>query len=219
MPVKTIVSVVGCKILHCSVEEALAFVQNLEQIAGYEPKINEAQVTITSVTQGAYSTQGFFSCIPWRGRFEFTLHQHGFHSHMVGGWLANNMQGGFVILPYGEKRCQLWHYEEYRFPRAAIVLRPGLRGYLNRAMHRELNDIEELLRTKLQPEGKWVDSIKLPAADVDVVNHPLLPNIVPEITLTELFEGNPLEEGDDIKLKGMPQFSVQSLSSQKFSMT
>ena len=103
---KTIVSVVGYKLLNCSVEEALAFVQNLKQIAEYEPKINKSQVTTTSATQGTYSTQGFFSCVPWRGRFEYTLHQHGFHSHMVGGWLANNMQGGFVVLPYDEESIE-----------------------------------------------------------------------------------------------------------------
>ena len=84
-------------------------------------------------------------------------------------------------------------------------------------MRRELNDIEELLRIKLQPQGKWTASVNQPVTEVDVANHPLLPNIVPEITLTELFEGNPLEV-DEVKLKEMPQLSVQSLTSQKFNM-
>ena len=204
---KTTVSVVGCKILGCSTVKALEFIQDLKRITGYEPKINEAQVTIKNKTQGEYSTYGFFSGVPWRGRFEYTLHEHGFHSYMTGGWLKNCMQGGFVVLPHGDQQCQLWHYEEYRFPRASILLRPGLRAYLRRAMHRELCDIELLLQKALQRNGEFT-SIDADSK-VAVVNRVLLPEMVPEATVADLFEGEPLATGGEVQMKALAELSVK----------
>lgn len=205
---KTIVSVVGCKTLGCSAEDALAFIQNLERIAGYEPKINEAQISRVDQAHGEYTTVGIFSCIPWRGRFSYSLNDHGFHSHMVGGLLANNMQGGFVVLPHGNGHCQLWHYEEYRFPRATIVLRAGLQGYLRRAMHKELRDIETLLDATLKDKG-GLDSVES-QSEVATLNIPILPEIKSSATVADLFEGNPIEDDSEVRMKAQLNFSIQN---------
>lgn len=206
---KTIVSVVGYKTLGCSKEQALAFIQELNRISEYEPKINEAQISRVDQTHGEYTTVGIFSCIPWRGRFLYSLNDHGFHSHMVGGLLANNMQGGFVVFPIDDQTCQLWHYEEYRFPRATIVLRPGLRSYLKKAMHQELLDIEAMISESLDHVG-GLDDVGSHTM-VATTSNALITDIKSEIQLSDLFLQDIQEGSTDTRMNVPLEFSRQDV--------
>ena len=186
------VSVVGKIELNCPFEKALHYIQALENISDYEPKISQASTSVTDSRHGTYSTVGFFSCVPWRGQFEYSLHDHGFHSVMVGGVMADAMQGGFAIFPIDGNRCQLWHYEEYRFPPViGRLLKPGWRCYLDYAMKNELLDIEEHLISTVEKNS---------TLDVTLLDKPILSEVVKDVDWEVLFDKIQSSEERQIKI-------------------
>lgn len=194
------VSVVGKIELGCPFERALRYIQTLENITDYEPKISQANTSVTDSQRGSYSTVGFFSCFPWRGRFEYSLHDRGFHSVMVEGAMADAMQGGFVIFPLGGERCQLWHYEEYRFPPyLGRLLQPGWKRYLDYAMKNELRDIEKHITSTTEENS---------TLNVTLLDKPMLSEVVKEAGWEMLFDETQSGEERQIKTASISTPSV-----------
>ena len=176
-----IVSVVGRIELACSFGHTLTYMQALDNIVNYEPKISRSTTQIDSPQTGRYSTFGCFAGVSWEGKFGYTLHEHGFHSYMTEGVMANAMQGGFLIFPKGDECCELWHYEEYRIPSIlGYLLQAGGKHFIQSSMKEELKKIEAQLlgiNTLSDRSENW--SIKW-------LDRPLFSEIVHDVNLGAL---------------------------------
>lgn len=176
-------SVVGEISLTCPFEYALSYIQSLDNIANYEPKISRSITQIESSHAGRYSTFGSFAGVPWQGKFEYELHDRGFHSYMVEGVMANAMQGGFILLPTDHDQCQLWHYEEYKIPAiSTYLLRVGGKQFIQSAMQEELHKIQKQLI------GDKIERCDHQSFSVTWLDHGLFPDIVHRVDWTVLVE-------------------------------
>lgn len=64
------------------------------------------------------------------------------------------MSGGFVVESEGLDRCQIVHYENYRFPYWMSPLVLLVRPYLSWAMEKELCELAKIIHEKYKREAK-----------------------------------------------------------------
>lgn len=125
----------------CSEVNALAFLQDLRNVAIYEPKVDTATVTPGDRT-GLYTVQGHFAGLPYTSRFEYMLTDRGFRSHRLPDGLPSlDVNGAFVVKPDRSGGVEIIHVERYRLPLAMAPLKGILRRYVGRTMERELQTV------------------------------------------------------------------------------
>ena len=130
----------------CPQEEALAVIWEIQNIEKTEVKADIVWVNPESKNTGTYRVRGHFAGIPWHSEFAYTLHAQGFHSLEAHPPLSGTrIQGGFVVVPTGEKSCTILHYEQYKLPRWAVPLKPLVEGYLQWSMKKEMHDLKEII--------------------------------------------------------------------------
>lgn len=128
------------------INKVLLFLKNLKNIELYEPKITSIKLLKETDNIGVYHAIGKFLGLPWQGKFNYELHDNGFHSAMIEGLLANKMQGGFSVKSITPNECLITHYEEYILPVWAVIIKPLLYLYLHQAMIKELKNLSNLLK-------------------------------------------------------------------------
>lgn len=144
------IRITGKVVIHAKTEQAKEFMLNINNIGNYEPKVNSILTTSKSNSAGTYTSHGKFLGLPWSGTFSYSINPDGFHSEMTEGMLANNMNGGFIIIESGNNTCIIKHYENYQFPKWALILKPILKIYLQTAMREELKNISKLISAEYE---------------------------------------------------------------------
>ena len=135
-------------VVSCPAERARAWLQNLETIARYEPKLTQATVHAQNEREGSYDTVGRFAGLPWEGKFSYRLTETGFYSEMLAGPVPGlRVSGGFDVVPLGESLCRVSHYERYEADSWPLLLPllPFVKLYLSLAMNKELETVRQLL--------------------------------------------------------------------------
>jgi len=126
----------------CAPERALPAVWDIASIERFEVKADKVVVHPLDTRTGAYDVRGHFAGVPWHGRFEYELTDHGFHSRTADVPRAEaTVEGGFLVTPLSEAECTVIHYEQYVLPGWLILLAPPIRAYLRWSMRRELRDL------------------------------------------------------------------------------
>jgi hypothetical protein len=144
------ITVTGNIVTNISQTTTKDFLLNINHIGDFEPKISSIQTTPQTPNTGTYKAHGKFLWLPWSGTFIYETNDHGFHSEMVEGTLANNMEGGFKVSAGQNNSCTITHYESYTLPNWTRILSPILKSYLHKAMDKELRNIIHLIRNKTQ---------------------------------------------------------------------
>jgi len=135
-------------------EQALAVLWDIQNLKLYEPKADSAQVEPETKTNGTYIVQGRFAGMRWRGKFSYEINDRGFHSEMLQGPSGVRVNGGFVVQAEDSRRCQITHYENYRFSHWMSPLSLPIRFYLFWAMKKELRDLADVIQEK-NKAGIW----------------------------------------------------------------
>jgi len=141
--------VTGKALLENDFLSTLAFIQNLNHISQYEPKLKTARPEASNDKQGYYYAEGKFIGISWSGKFSYQLTTKGFHSEMIEGPLKHHMSGGFVITEEDIHHATITHYEKYALPMATRWLNCIIKPYLFFAMKKELRNIAKNLNCRL----------------------------------------------------------------------
>ena len=124
---------------------ALAVVQDIKSIEVTERKARVVEVMPEDDHRGRYRVKGRFAGYPWKGEFEYRLHDKGFHSVDVFTKSAEPaISGGFFVVPLGDDHCLVVHYEQYELPAFLVPFKPLLAAYLRSSMRTELREIERL---------------------------------------------------------------------------
>lgn len=111
-----------------------------------EVKVDAIEVHAQTDHTGTYRLCGRFAGIPWREEFTYVFHAGGFHSVQANPPASGaRIQGGFVAIASGERRCTILHYEQYVLPGWSVVLKPLIASYLSWSMRKELRDLRRLL--------------------------------------------------------------------------
>lgn len=142
------ISVIDQIEIRVTADQAKAFLLNISNISEYEPKVKSVQATSQTPSTGTYISHGKFLGLSWSGKFTYETNDHGFHSEMVEGTLANKMHGGFIIRSNQDNTCLIKHYESYSLPNWTLFIYPILKRYLRVEMNKELLNISRLLSNR-----------------------------------------------------------------------
>lgn len=140
--------------LPCPPERALPAIWEIANIERCEVKADKVSVHPRGARHGSYDVRGRFAGVPWHGRFEYELNEHGFHSRTADVPRDEaTVEGGFVVTPLSQSSSTVIHYEQYVLPRSLAPLAPLIRAYLHWSMRRELRVLRETVlgASTLQP--------------------------------------------------------------------
>ena len=123
-------------------ESVRLYLRDLENMARYEPKVSQVQVSYPEPETGVVEVTGRFIGLPWKGAFKMQFTRDGgFRSEMTRGPLKK-MLGGFHLRPVAGG-TELTHDEQYHFSPVVQPLIYLFRGWIARSMERELHVIKE----------------------------------------------------------------------------
>ena len=146
-----VITVFGSVKIKAPYSEVLKFIQTIENLESYEPKLLKVahMQKQQDSDQGFYISSGLFLFVPFHDVFSYELRADGFHSKMETGLLKNHMNGGFKLKKCSDSETLVYHYEVYELDSWKNIFSKLIERYLLREMQKELKNIKyECLQQK-----------------------------------------------------------------------